>query len=96
MNRNQKIKKLNYFLDVDLAFVAQPCFSLQLKVSSIASPSEILSPYRSLLVVKAGDVISIDGIVVEGRSKVDEQSLTENRFLFLNRLTHRFGLGCLL
>lgn len=35
---------------------------------------------NNLLAVKAGEIIPIDGIVVEGRSEVDERSLTGESF----------------
>jgi Zn2+/Cd2+-exporting ATPase len=35
---------------------------------------------NSLIAVKAGEIIPIDGVVVEGRSEVDERSLTGESF----------------
>lgn len=53
-----------------------PTLVSNLKVFSIVSRSNIASPIARLLVVKTGEVIPIDGVVVKGRSGVDEQSLT--------------------
>ena len=50
---------------------------------------------NTLLAVKAGELIPIDGVVVDGRSEVDESSLTGESFPVVDELSepgHVVGL----
>lgn len=50
---------------------------------------------ESVLAVKAGEVIPIDGVVVDGRSEVDESSLTGESFPVAKQLGSQVWAGTL-